>query len=73
MSELKTIQPDAESTFIRKDLTLLKNVDEVCDEIKAKETKLNVLFMSQGTLSLKGRDGMLLSLLLSDYAGEPEH
>ncbi|CAD6584834.1 MAG: hypothetical protein ASARMPREDX12_001764 [Alectoria sarmentosa] len=54
--ELKTIQPDAETTFIRKDLTLLKNVDEVCDEIKSKETKIDLLFMSQGTMSLKGRD-----------------
>lgn len=56
ISELKTIQPDAETTFIRKDLTLLKNVDEVCDEIKAREANLNLLFMSQGTMSLKGRD-----------------
>lgn len=57
ISELKTIQPDAETTFIRKDLTLLKNVDEVCDEIKTKEKTLNLLFMTPGTMSLKGRDG----------------
>ena len=55
------MQPDAEAAFIQKDLTLLKNVDEVCNEIKAKETKLNLLFMSQGILSMKGRDGTLLS------------
>lgn len=57
ISELKGLQPDGEVTFIKKDLTLLKSVDEVCEEIKAKEKKLNLLFMSQGTLSLKGRDG----------------
>lgn len=56
-SELKTIQPETEANFIRKDLTLIKNVDEVCEEIKAKESKLNLLFMTPGTLSLKGRDG----------------
>ena len=67
-SELKTMQPDAETAFIQKDLTLLKNVDEVCNEIKAKETKLNLLFMSQGTLSMKGRDG---SLLLHDISKHP--
>lgn len=44
-------------SFIKKDLTLLKNVDEVCDEIKSKETKLNLLCMTQGIMSLKGRDG----------------
>ena len=54
------MQPDAEAAFIQKDLTLLKNVDEVCNEIKAKETNLNLLFMAQGTLSTKGRDGSLL-------------
>lgn len=57
ISELKEIQPDGELTFIKKDLSLLKNVDEVCDEIKSKEDKMNLLFMTQGTLSLKGRNG----------------
>lgn len=57
ISEIKAIQPEAQTSFIRKDLTLLKNVDEVCDEIKAKETKLNLLFMTQGMMSMKGRDG----------------
>ncbi|MCJ1430596.1 hypothetical protein MMC29_008514 [Sticta canariensis] len=46
ISELKAIQPDGQLTFIKKDLTLIKNVDEVCDEIKAKEKKLNLLFMT---------------------------
>lgn len=64
MSELKTIQPDAQTAFIQKDVTLLKNVDQVCDEIKAKETKLNVLFMTQGTMSTKSRDGTLPSPLI---------
>ena len=57
ISELRAIQPDGQLTFIKKDLTLLKNVDEVCEEIKGKERKLNILFMTQGVLSLKGRDG----------------
>jgi NAD(P)-dependent dehydrogenase (short-subunit alcohol dehydrogenase family) len=57
ISELKSFQPDGELTFIKKDLTLLQSVDEVCEEVKAKEKKLNLLFMSQGTMSLKGRDG----------------
>lgn len=57
ISDLKSAQPDGELIFIKKDLTLLQSVDEVCEEIKTKEKKLNVLFMSQGTMSLKGRDG----------------
>lgn len=54
---MKAIQPETQMSFIKKDLTLLKNVDEVCDEIKSKETKLNLLCMTQGIMSLKGRDG----------------
>ena len=57
ISELKTIQPEGTASFIKQDLTLLKNVDLVCDEIKRKETKLNILFMTAGISSMKGRDG----------------
>ena len=73
ISELKVIQPDAETTFIQKDLTRLKHIDEVCNEIKTKETKLNLLLMTQGTMSLKGRDGRLLplSLFISNHNEEP--
>ena len=67
------MQPDAEAAFIQKDLTLLENVDQVCNEIKAKETKLNLLFMSQATLSMRGRDGMLLSHDVSRYTSGSPH
>ena len=40
-------------TFIQMDVSLLKNVDEICQEIKNKEEKINLLFMTQGTLDLK--------------------
>ncbi|CAF9932948.1 MAG: hypothetical protein HETSPECPRED_008497 [Heterodermia speciosa] len=56
ISELKTSQSEGTATFIRQDLTLLKNVDLVCDEIKRRETKLNVLFMTAGLSSMRGRD-----------------
>lgn len=46
ISKLKTIQSDTETAFSQKDLTLLENVDGVCDEVKAKETKLDLWFMS---------------------------
>lgn len=39
-------------TFIQKDISLIKNVDEVCREIKSKEKSINLLFMTQGTLDL---------------------
>ncbi|KAF5687976.1 hypothetical protein FCIRC_2120 [Fusarium circinatum] len=51
-NELKELNPEGEYVFIKKDMSLLKNVDEVCQDIKSKETVLNVLFLSQGTLRI---------------------
>ena len=50
--ELKELNPEGNYVFIKKDMSLLKNVDEVCQDIKSKESVLNVLFMSQGTLRI---------------------
>lgn len=63
ISELKSIAPEAEVNYIRKDVSLLKNVDEVCSEITAKEIKLNLLFMTCAVLSMKGRNGNVLGSL----------
>jgi len=44
-------------TFIQTDdLALLKNAVKVADEIKAKESKINVLVLSQGYFTHQGRD-----------------
>ncbi len=56
--EFKRINPEGVFNFIQTDLSLLKNVDKACEEIKAKETKVNLLFMSTGFLSMAGRQGM---------------
>ncbi|KAF5677527.1 hypothetical protein FHETE_1578 [Fusarium heterosporum] len=50
--ELKALNAGGNYVFIKKDMSLLKNVDEVCRDIKSKETVLNVLFLSQGTLQI---------------------
>ncbi|KAF5655193.1 hypothetical protein F25303_782 [Fusarium sp. NRRL 25303] len=44
--ELKELNPEGEYVFIKKDMSLLKNVDEVCRDIKSRETVLNVLFLN---------------------------
>jgi NAD(P)-dependent dehydrogenase (short-subunit alcohol dehydrogenase family) len=56
MKELSTINSSSEVSFIQKDISLLKNVDEACNEIKRKEEQVNVLFMTCGYLTMKGRD-----------------
>ncbi|KAH7406136.1 hypothetical protein DE146DRAFT_609631 [Phaeosphaeria sp. MPI-PUGE-AT-0046c] len=56
IEELKAINASSKVSFIQKDVSLLKNVDEVCKEIKAKETQVNLLFMTCGYFVLTGRD-----------------
>ena len=72
IASMKTINPSAQPTFLETDISLLKNVDSVCAEIAAKESKLNLLFMTPGFLTLKGRDetseGLDRKLVLHYYA-----
>lgn len=53
--ECKELNPEGEFLFVRVDVSLIKNVDDVCADIKTKEEKVNLLVMSQGTLV--GRTG----------------
>ncbi|KAM5348885.1 hypothetical protein ACJ41O_008708 [Fusarium nematophilum] len=68
--ELKTLNPGGEYTFIQADMSLLKNVDEVCGDIKKREKTLNVLFLSQGTLKygVDTSEGLPLITGLSLYS-----
>ncbi|KAL5355842.1 hypothetical protein BJX96DRAFT_141949 [Aspergillus floccosus] len=56
IESIKTINPSAQPTFIQADVSLLKNVDGVCAEIASREKRLNLLFMTPGYMTLKGRD-----------------
>lgn len=49
-SELKGLNPTGQYTFIKGDVSLLNGVDEVCRQIMAKETTINVLVLSQGSM-----------------------
>lgn len=49
--DLKGVNPEGQYIFIRSDVSLLRNVDDVCRQIRDKESAINVLFMSQGTLN----------------------
>lgn len=52
LPQLKQINPDGRYEFIKADASLLSVIDEVCESIQAKETKVDVLFQSQGTLDI---------------------
>ena len=60
-TELKTICPEGDFTFIKVDLSLIANVDEVCTQIKSQETHINLLFLTSGVVSLE-KKGCLYTL-----------
>jgi NAD(P)-dependent dehydrogenase (short-subunit alcohol dehydrogenase family) len=56
IEELKAINSSSQVSFIQKDVSLLKNVDEACREVQAKEKHVNLLFMTCGYFVFTGRD-----------------
>ncbi|EAL88145.1 hypothetical protein KXW98_004967 [Aspergillus fumigatus] len=56
IASIKRINPSAQPTFLQADISLLKNVDSVCAELASREKSINLLFMTPGYLTLKGRD-----------------
>lgn len=56
-NELEDLNPGSKAIFINKDISVLKNVDDVCLELQHREKKINILFLSAGYMSLSGRNG----------------
>lgn len=53
MEECKQLNPGGKYEFIRSDISLLRNVDNVCRQIRSKVSAINVLFLTQGTMGTK--------------------
>ncbi|OBT65367.1 hypothetical protein VE03_06052 [Pseudogymnoascus sp. 23342-1-I1] len=63
--ELKDLNRTGQYTFIKSDVSLLKNVDTVCEQILAKETTINLLFQTQGTMrSERTSEGLAMFYVL---------
>ncbi|KAK1145888.1 hypothetical protein N8T08_003834 [Aspergillus melleus] len=56
LDELKAANPEGSFHFIKSDVSLLKNVDKACDEIKKKEESIDLLFMSTGYMGFSKND-----------------
>ncbi|KAJ5305757.1 hypothetical protein PENANT_c015G08449 [Penicillium antarcticum] len=56
IEELRASNPDGQINFVKSDVSRLHDVDEACKAIQAKEEKVNLLFLSAGILTTKGRD-----------------
>jgi NAD(P)-dependent dehydrogenase (short-subunit alcohol dehydrogenase family) len=54
LAELKALNSGAEVVFIQTEISLLKNVDAVCEQVASKEAKVDLLFMSAGLLAFAG-------------------
>ncbi|KAL4746646.1 hypothetical protein BDW72DRAFT_30835 [Aspergillus terricola var. indicus] len=72
ITELNALNPGSKTTFLKCDVSLLKEVDEVCKDIQEKEEKVNVLVLTTGMMTYKGRDetneGLDKKLSLHYYA-----
>ncbi|TVY52430.1 Oxidoreductase andH [Lachnellula cervina] len=70
VTELKTLNPDGVYHYIKCDASLLKNVDQLCREIKSKESAINLLFLTIGTLvtGKQTEEGLPYSTAVTYYA-----
>ncbi|CAG8429002.1 unnamed protein product [Penicillium salamii] len=56
IEDLRALSPDGQINFIKGDVSRLEEVDQACKEIQAKEDKINLLVLSAGILTMKGRE-----------------
>lgn len=50
--ECRALNPEGTFMFIRRDTSLMRNVDEICNELASKEDVINLLFLTIGTLQI---------------------
>ncbi|KAK5634787.1 hypothetical protein RRF57_010500 [Xylaria bambusicola] len=70
-AECRALNPTGQFIFRQADVSLIRNVDKVCEEIKAKEQSINLLFLSCGVASLdrsKTAEGVHLLAAINYYA-----
>lgn len=70
ITECKQLNPGGKFEFIKSDISILVNVDDVCRKIKSKEVAINILFQSQGTMSFKSSMFGLTDLCLESNEKE---
>lgn len=68
--QLKDLQQSNLSTnvnFIKAEISLIKEVDRVCQEILSKEEKVDILWLSSGVLKFGARDGISRKPFISQH------
>jgi NAD(P)-dependent dehydrogenase (short-subunit alcohol dehydrogenase family) len=59
LRQLRSLNSGVRIHFIEADVSLLREVDRVCQRVLAAETRVDLLFMTQGFIPLGGLDGAL--------------
>lgn len=60
LADLRQLNPSATIEFVEQDVSLVRNVDPAVNQIKQRETKVDLLFLSVGFVSVQGRIGTCL-------------
>lgn len=58
LEELHSLNPAATINFMDAQISLMKEVDKVCQEITAKEKRVDILCLSPGYITLGGKEGI---------------
>jgi NADP-dependent 3-hydroxy acid dehydrogenase YdfG len=66
IANLKVSNPMGTFIFMEAQISLIKEVDKICEEIQKLERHVDILCMSPGYLSLGGRHGTFHSLVAAD-------
>jgi NAD(P)-dependent dehydrogenase (short-subunit alcohol dehydrogenase family) len=56
IAQLNELNPEGKAVFIQQDITLIRDVDKVCADLRVREPLINALFLTAGYMTLKGRD-----------------
>ncbi|KAK4987118.1 hypothetical protein LTR50_004814 [Elasticomyces elasticus] len=69
-AECEALNSEGEFVFVKADTSLIRNVDEVCHDIKNKEKVVNLLFLSTGSLifNTETPEGLHFAMALATYS-----
>ncbi|KAG8162993.1 hypothetical protein KVR01_007471 [Diaporthe batatas] len=69
-AEVESLNPSGEYHFVQADVSLLKNVDHACRQLRAREPAINLLFLTCGSLITKTQidEGLHYPMALMYYA-----
>lgn len=73
IDDLQARNAEGNYVFLKAEVSLLENVDQVCREIKRREKKMDLLFMSPGYISFGGRNGEIRPFVIPPLTSPPIH